>query len=98
ALKGLDAVPRDLELRVQGQQLEVVLGDVAHERQQHPPPRVLGTDELRDRRLVEAPDTPPDVQLPARMESTDEEVVRGGVGVQSEQGLHAAPAALGQAA
>ena len=74
ALVRLRAVPGDLELHVERQQLEVRLGQVADQRQPHAAPGVLGGQEVRPRRLVRATDAPPDVELPRRGERAEEEV------------------------
>ena len=80
ALVGIRAVPGDLQLHIEGEQLEVGLGQVADERQPDGAPRVLRGQQRGACGLVRATDAAPDVELPRHGHRRGVEVARVGHG------------------
>src|SRR5262249_56008150 len=75
-LERRDRALGDLQLQVELAELEVARGDVRDEREQHAAARLLGGQDLCARRLVQAPDAAPQIDLPGDAEVDVVEVLR----------------------
>ena len=75
AIEGIRRAPGDVEAQIEGQQLEVGQGHVAHQGEEHPAAPLLGREQFGAGRLVRAPDASPHVDLPRGGQAPEEQVV-----------------------
>ena len=80
-LPGLGVRLGDLQLEVEGAQLQVSLGHAGNEREHDGPAAVLGGEEVRHRRVARVADAAPEVQLPEQIRGSGvtPRRLRGGV-------------------